>query len=113
MWLHLSRDRKGVFGGAELRHAPALANLRLQILIRLGVVGDLHLGAIPLQFAFEVQSQRAEHNPFGEWSGHAEIGARWIATAACPQPSAMMTGRPSQHLRRKFILVVPRQWKQP
>src|ERR1051326_650162 len=54
---------------------PALAKNGLEILVRLGVVGDPHLGGIPLELAFHAQSDHAQQHPLDEWTGHAEIRA--------------------------------------
>src|ERR1017187_8900936 len=54
---------------------PTFPEGRLDEPIRLRVVRDLHLRAVPLQLAFEAQRQNAEHDPFRERPRDAEIGA--------------------------------------
>src|SRR5208283_1949219 len=54
------------------------------------VVGELHLGGIPQQFAFETHGDGAQDHPFAERPGVTEVGAGRIAAFAGADPVALM-----------------------
>src|SRR6476469_9618660 len=67
---------------ANLRERPALAVGWLQVFIGLLVVGEPHLGGIPLQLAFHTERDDAKQHPFHKRGRHIEVGARCVAAFA-------------------------------
>src|SRR5436305_11341796 len=94
-------------GDSRLTELPALAEFRLEELVYFRPVGHAHFSAVPLQLAFEAQSQHTQQNPFGERRRDAEVGARPLATLAGADPVAIVSRRARQKLRRQLIIVHP------
>ena len=57
-----------------------------------GLLVNFTLGVVPQQLAFEVDGDRAEHQPFGVRPGDAEVGAGRRAALAGADPVARMRG---------------------
>src|SRR5450759_1810779 len=95
--------------GCRISHKlPALAEMRHQVLVRLGLVGEPHLGRVPIQFALELHGDDAQKHPLDERRGHREIGAGGFPTLASANPIPVMSRRPGQHLGRQLVILHPR-----
>ncbi len=62
--------------GTTLCPAPAFAEGGLDELVGRFVVGDAHIGVVPLELAFKAQRQNAEQNPLSERPRDGKIRTR-------------------------------------
>ncbi len=73
---------------------PALAKVGLDELIRLLVVGESQVLAVPQQLLIgESPAYRAQQHPFGIRAGDGEIGTRGLAAFAGSNPVLEVPGR--------------------
>src|SRR5260370_37294088 len=99
--------------GLYLSKRPSFAKRRFQILICFRVVGEPHLGGIPLQLALDAERDYAQQHPFDERSGYVEIRARRVAALAGANPVAVVAGRARQQRLRELVVLHLRHRDKP
>src|SRR5207302_11448509 len=78
---------------------------RLDVLVGLCVVSDLHLRSIPFGLALTAERDRSEQDPFGERPGDAEVGAGGVSALRRASPSAIVPWRTREKFRWELVIL--------
>src|SRR5436190_7207667 len=82
---------------------PALAVLALDVLVRLGAVGGLHVGAVPFELLARAEGGDADEHGLREGAGVGEVAERLGASLAGRDPFLVMAPHAAGNARKGLL----------